>query len=243
MIGDHCIKAWSKTQSLVAKSSAEAELYATLKAAVESLGMQTLLGELGCEFKVRVYIDSSAAKSIAEREGLDKVRHIDVGILWLQEQEARRQLPLEKVLGTSNPADLMTKHLGQKEVDKYLNMIFVYLASGRASTAPGLHSICSSNVGEKDFWTEHSLLSSFDTLDKRGLPIRVHLKPRSNLFTPLDVAGFPTGRESPGIVRISKGMMLNGKSFEIRDDWTNPNRAHLDIGISWIGTTTFVEES
>ena len=82
----------------------------------------------------------------------------------------------------------------------------------------------------------------FGTLEK-NLPVRVHLKPRSNLFTPLDVAGFPTDIESPGTVRISKGTMLNGKSFEIRDDWTNPNRAHLDIGMSWIGTTTFAEES
>ena len=105
MIGDHCIKAWAKTQAIVAKSSAEAEMYATLKAAVEALGMQTLLGELGRESKVRIYIDSTAAKSIVESEGLDKVRHIDVGILWLQEQEARRQLPLTKILGTSNPAD------------------------------------------------------------------------------------------------------------------------------------------
>ena len=45
------------------------------------MGMQTLIGELGRESKVRVYIDSSAAKSIVEREGLVLVRDVRPGVL------------------------------------------------------------------------------------------------------------------------------------------------------------------
>ena len=136
MLGKHCIKVWSKTQALIAKSSAEAELYATVKAAVEALGIGTLLGELGQEMQMRVHIDSTAAKSICEREGLDKMRHVEVAVLWIQEQEARRQLPLHKILGTLNPADLMTKNLCRAELDKYLQMLNVEFLDGRAATAP-----------------------------------------------------------------------------------------------------------
>ena len=86
MLGYHCIKAWSKTQALVAKSSAESELYGIVKASTEALGMLTLIEELGEELKARVHVDANAAKGIVERAGLDRVRHIDVNVLWIQEQ-------------------------------------------------------------------------------------------------------------------------------------------------------------
>ena len=39
MLGSHTIKTWSKTQTLVALSSGEGELYASLKASAEALGL------------------------------------------------------------------------------------------------------------------------------------------------------------------------------------------------------------
>ena len=39
MVGNHNVKGWSKTQTLVALSSGESELYAILKAAAETLGI------------------------------------------------------------------------------------------------------------------------------------------------------------------------------------------------------------
>ena len=79
----HLIKAWSKTQAIIAKSSAESELYALVKGACESLGTCTLLRDFGeANPRVRLHIDASAAKGIVERKGLSKVRHIDVDVLW-----------------------------------------------------------------------------------------------------------------------------------------------------------------
>jgi hypothetical protein len=103
LIGQHCVKAGSKTQAIIAKSSAEAELYGVVKASCEALGTLTLMEELGSESTARVHVDASAAKGIIERRGLDKVRHIDVNVLWLQEQEIRGRVPLRKVDGTRNP--------------------------------------------------------------------------------------------------------------------------------------------
>ena len=99
MLGQHCIKSWAKTQSLIARTSAESELYGIVKASCEALGALTLEQEPGGGLDARVHVDAAAAKGIVERSGLDKVRHIDVNVLWLQEQEARGRVPLHKIDG------------------------------------------------------------------------------------------------------------------------------------------------
>ena len=111
MLGGHCVKAWSETQAAIAKSSAESELYSVIKGSCEGLGMQTLMSNMGAEVGISLHLDARAAKGILERSGLSKVRHIDVNQLWLQEQCARKIVPLTKVDGTRNPSDLLTKHL------------------------------------------------------------------------------------------------------------------------------------
>ena len=111
-LGMHFIKTWSKSQATVAKSSGEAELYGTVRASAEGLGMSSLLGGFGVEdTRVRLHVDASAAIGMVERRGLSKVRHIEVDLLWIQGQQARRLLPLRKVLGTKNVADMMTTNL------------------------------------------------------------------------------------------------------------------------------------
>ena len=47
MLGQHLLKIWSKTQSLVALSSGESELYAALKASAEGLGMKSVALRMG----------------------------------------------------------------------------------------------------------------------------------------------------------------------------------------------------
>ena len=66
-----------------------------------------------------MHFDATAAKGTIERRGLNKVRHIETDVLWLQEQEARRILPLTKVLGTETLADLMTKNLTAGAIQAY----------------------------------------------------------------------------------------------------------------------------
>ena len=67
------LKTWAKQEALIARSSAEAELYAIVNAATETIGTQALASDLGMTLSARVYIDSNAAKSIGEREGFDWV--------------------------------------------------------------------------------------------------------------------------------------------------------------------------
>ena len=94
MLGAHLIKTYSKTQSTVAKSSGESELYAVIRASAEGLGIATLLSDFGMrEPKVSIGMDASAAIGMTQRTGLNQVRHVEVDVLWIQEQQARRLLP------------------------------------------------------------------------------------------------------------------------------------------------------
>ena len=58
-----------------------------------------------------MHADVTAAKGMVERRGISRVRHIVVDHLWIQDQEARRMLPIGRVDGGENPADLMIKNV------------------------------------------------------------------------------------------------------------------------------------
>ena len=136
MHGQHCIKTWSSTQAIIALSSGEAEYYGVVKAASVALGARSLMKDLGHEVSILVHTDAEAAKGIASRMGLGKTRHIDVHYLWVQERVRSGDLVLQKVKGTENPADLMTKHLSAPEIHKYMSKIGFEYRDGRAAVTP-----------------------------------------------------------------------------------------------------------
>ena len=74
-IGSHCIKAWAKTQALIAKSSAESELYGVVRGACEGLGMNSLCADLGSDVGIRLELDATAANGILDGQHLRKSSH------------------------------------------------------------------------------------------------------------------------------------------------------------------------
>jgi hypothetical protein len=112
------VKSWSSTQASVAQSSGEAEYYSLARAAAEGLGVQALMQDLGWAAVVRVWVDSSAAKSIASRIGLGKIRHMEVKFLWIQEKVKNKKIQIRKIRGDSNPADNLTKPKMFKDLDE-----------------------------------------------------------------------------------------------------------------------------
>ena len=86
--GDACLKSYNKTQGTIAQISAESDLIAAVKA-----------NDLGIELRVCLHIDAAAALGILERQGVGGVRHLDLGVLWLQEHQLRRVVELTKMLG------------------------------------------------------------------------------------------------------------------------------------------------
>ncbi len=100
------MKGWSNRQVTVVLSSAEAEFYASTKATVETLGLESLMADLGWSVSDKeVLTDSNAAT----RRGLGPTRHIDVKRLWLQEVVETRGVHLGRVEGKKNPGDPFTK--------------------------------------------------------------------------------------------------------------------------------------
>ena len=134
-LGNHPLKAYSRTQAVIAKS----ELYGVIRASTEALGVPTLLEDFGMPgVKVRVGMDASAAMGIVQRRGLNKLRHVELDVLWIQEQQARRLLPLRKVPGPLNPSDMMTKNIGQSQIEVFLDVLNLKHAEGRADIAQKL---------------------------------------------------------------------------------------------------------
>lgn len=116
MVGSHFIKGWSRTQNSITVSSAEAEEVAMCKLTAELLGVTNILKEWGEQKRGVVYGDSSAALAVAKRKGSGKLRHINVGMLWIQEKQSREEVVSNKIAGVLTQADLMTKHLAAKGI-------------------------------------------------------------------------------------------------------------------------------
>ena len=248
MLGAHVIKTWSKTQAVIAKSSAESELYGIVRAATEGMGIASLMFDFGMtEADVRLHVDANAAMGIIQRRGLGKVRHVEVDLLWLQEQQARRLLPLKKVLGTKNPGDLMTKHLSAAIIEFYIEMMGMRHETGRADIAQQLHGISNQHKSLRKKKSNRQRRTkppqTADAWAVRGDDetwVRTHNVPRQSLCTPMKIPGGPTASSCLEARRVTRGINVGDtKPWVIVDNWTDAKCAHRLLQKSWTGTTTF----
>ena len=135
--GDHLLATWSVTQAIQALSSGEAEFYALLKGSVEVLGLSAVAEELDLEFAApRVGSDASAARGMAARHGLGKVKHLELKHLWVQEAVRAKRIVVVKEHTTTNLADLMTKHLPEAAMLAHLETAGCEFREGRPEGAP-----------------------------------------------------------------------------------------------------------
>ncbi len=100
------------------------------------LGMKSIAADLGIELRIRMFTDSAAAKGIMTRRGLGKLRHIEVGYLWLQDIVAKKKVLVHKVKGEDNPADLGTNHLSGEVIQRHLQALGYYFEEGRSTAVP-----------------------------------------------------------------------------------------------------------
>ena len=136
MLGGCLIKHWSKTQSTISLSSGEAELHGIAYGAAQALGMQSLLKDLGWTIQIRVHSDATAAIGICQRKGLGKVRHLATTDLWIQDKVRSRKLDLVKILGTENPADVLTKYVSRQLMQEATGKLGLRPMAGRPACAP-----------------------------------------------------------------------------------------------------------
>ena len=105
---------WSRTQSVVALSSCEAELISAVTAAAEAQLVKSLVEELGLKAELRVLNDNTSAVKLCFKKGIGRLKHIDVRCMWLQDAVRSGDLTIQAIRGVDNPADLLTKPLENK---------------------------------------------------------------------------------------------------------------------------------
>ena len=137
-LGKHLVKSWSNTQSVIALSSGEAEYYGMVKGGSVGLGVKAMLADLGVKRGIKLKTDASAAKGIATRRGLGKVRHIEVSQLWLQEKVQRGDIDVIKVPGKTNKADALTKPVGGEKITEHMGSVEGEVRKGRHAMMPKL---------------------------------------------------------------------------------------------------------
>ena len=135
LIGEHYIKGWSSTQADITLSSAEAEVVAMTKTIAETIGISNMVRDFGYLMRGVVYADSSAALAIANRKGSGRLRHINIRMLWIQEQARKDVVETRKVKGQINPADLMTKYMAGPRSEDLMRRTGQEKRDGRAEAA------------------------------------------------------------------------------------------------------------
>ena len=94
--------------------------------------------DMGLQVQLRCFTDSDAAKGIALRRGVGKVKHLEVKTLWVQDLIERKKLSIHKVDGRKNPADMMTKYLEGARIQVLCRMMSLTQYEGRDPLAPEL---------------------------------------------------------------------------------------------------------
>ena len=111
-----------RRQALIATSSAESEFYALSHAAMEAVMYDRILTFFGYSVHTVVATDSSAAKALALKQGVSRIRHLDTRALWIQDRVKSHNLVVCKRDGAKNPADLATKAHPRSRFTELLKM-------------------------------------------------------------------------------------------------------------------------
>ena len=112
---------------------------ALVKGVSEGVGMQSAAQDLNHTLGLEVATDAAAALAITQRWGAGKLRHVNVGHLWIQEKVHEKSLSVRKVRGIVNPADALTKYCRAEVLDHMAATIGLdfregYAEAGIAST-------------------------------------------------------------------------------------------------------------
>ena len=157
MHGAHCLLTWSRTQQLIALSSAEAELNASVKAAQEGLSLKHMAEELGDTVWLRLRGDSSANDGILKRSGAGKVKHLSIRQLWLQEKVEEGTLWHEKIPRPTNCADAMTHHFTRAEGEIHFKGMNCHRPMSQASVGNPVTVLPKGGFGNQPLFGVHCL--------------------------------------------------------------------------------------
>ena len=123
-VDGNLIESRVRCQKAIALSSGESEFVAMIGGSSEGLLAKHLMKFLlNRDPEMKVRSDSSAARSLAQRQGIGRIRHLDASLLWLQQKEKEKVLQVAPVATDVNSADIGTKVLSKSRLRGLLYLI------------------------------------------------------------------------------------------------------------------------
>ena len=119
----------SKKQTVVARSSAEAEYWAMAHTACELVWLRNLLQEIGYDIStpMKLYCDNQAAVHISSNPVFhERTKHIEVDCHFVREKVLNGVIETAYVSTGNQWADLFTKGLSRGRVDYICNKLGLY---------------------------------------------------------------------------------------------------------------------
>ena len=121
------LHASSRTQRVVALSSAEAELHSAVSCVCDGILLKhCVVFCLDRHIRLKLILDNSAAKQVLFRSGVGRIRHLSCRILWIQQYVKEKLLEVAAIPTKWNCSDLCTKKLSKARMDFLMNMASVY---------------------------------------------------------------------------------------------------------------------
>ena len=117
----------TRTQRSVALSSAESEFIAAVSAIADGIYLKRLLEKvLNHKVLLELRMDSSAARALLKKQGVQRTRHISTGLLWVEDKVAAGEVSVKPVAGQTNPADIGTKRLSAARLKSLMAMLGMF---------------------------------------------------------------------------------------------------------------------
>ena len=115
----------SKRQTVTARSSAEAEIYATDKCVRELIYLRKLLRDLDLDKTfikgpIPIFNDNMACVQWCKNKTTRSIRHIQLRDNGVREEVARKNIHIQHIKGSDNVADIFTKE--DKNPDHFITL-------------------------------------------------------------------------------------------------------------------------
>ena len=136
MLGENCVKTYSRGQGVISLSSGESEYYALVSAISEALGLKALMKDFGVLLKVGVRMDATAGIAMGSRRGFGKAKHIDTVFHGVQSYVPEGKIKLFKRHTSEMLADLLTKPVSEALTNKFLQGMNFVSREGKHELAP-----------------------------------------------------------------------------------------------------------
>lgn len=151
---------------------AESEFIAAVSAIADGIYLKRFLEKvLNHKVVLELRMDSSAARALLKKRGVQRTRHISTGLLWVQDKVSAREVAVKPLAGQTNPADMGTKAHGQQRLS--------YLLGNCGSIRDWRRTTCSSRRAPSSSSTASTTSSSTCSLGSRyGCAARGVLHPK-----------------------------------------------------------------